>query len=131
MIVNRTPSAASPAKMTLYFKTDAPKPPDAPAVRIQPGSSGIGESTAQPPAWDERIVQIDMKHKHSDDILAAFMHETKAEPVMPTAEDEEALRKFEKLDELAAKDRARMKKILDEERKAKAMLRRAKAGALA
>ena len=131
MIVNRTSSADGPAKMTLYFKTDAQKPADAPAARIQPNSSGVGASEAQPPAWDERIVEIDMKGKRSDDILAAFMQQTKAEPVMPAPEDEEAFKKFEKMDELAEYDRARMKKMLDEERKAKAMLRRAKAGASA
>lgn len=132
MIINRTTSGDGPAKMTLYFKKpDAQKPADAPAVRIQPNSSGVGSSAAQPPAWDERVVELDIKGKRSDAILDVFMRETSAEPVAPTPEEEEAFAQFEKLDKLADYDRARMKKMLDEERKAKAMLRRAKAGASA
>ncbi|CAI4212474.1 unnamed protein product [Parascedosporium putredinis] len=110
MIINRTTSADGPAKMTLYFKKpDAQTPADAPA----------------------RVVELDIKGKRSDAILDVFMRETSAEPVAPTPEEEEAFAQFEKLDKLADYDRTRMKKMLDEERKAKAMLRRAKAGASA
>jgi hypothetical protein len=118
--------------MVLYLKDpSAVKPADAPTTLIQPASSGKGDSQAQPPMWDEQTVEVDMTGKRSDDILADFMRETKAQAVMATQEDEEALKSFEDLDRVAEKDRARMKKILDEERKAKAMLRRAKAGAAA
>ncbi|SPO05770.1 related to ribosomal protein MRP49 [Cephalotrichum gorgonifer] len=132
MIVNRLASASSPAKMTLYFKNPAAaKPVDAPSTVVQLASSAKGDSPAQPPMWDEQIVEIDMTGKRSGDILANFMEQTKAEAIMPTEEDEQAFKAFEDLDRIAEKDRARMKKMLDEERKAKAMLRRAKAGATA
>ena len=39
-----------------------------------------------PAAADERVVKIDMKNKHSDDILRQFMSETQAKPVEHTPE---------------------------------------------
>lgn len=130
MIVNRTTDEKSPATLRLYFRNpSATKPPDAPDKFFQPPSSLQGESPAQPPMWDEKVVEIDIKGKHEDAILEAVMNHTGAQALETPKADEEALAKFAEMDKAAAEQSAAARKILDEERKAKAMLQRARAGA--
>ena len=130
MIVNRTADAKSPATLTLYFRDpSATKPADAPDRPFQPPSSLQGESPAQPPMWDEKAVEIDIKGKHEDAILEAVMSQAGVEALETPKADEEALAKFAEMDKVAEKQSEAARKILEEERKAKAMLQRARAGA--
>lgn len=130
MVINRTSDAKSPATLTLYFRNaSATKPADAPDRPFQPPSSLQGESPAQPAMWDEKAVEIDIKDKQENAILEAMMIQTGAEPVETPEADQEAAAKFASLDEVSKKQSEAARKILREERKAKAMLERARAGA--
>lgn len=131
MIVNRTAAEDAPATLTLYFRDPAAlKKPDGAADKaFQPPSSLKGESPAQPAMWDEKAVEIDVKGKREDAILEAVLSQTGAEKLATPPEDEGALAKFAAMDEVSAEKSRAARKILDEERKAKAMLQRAKAGA--
>ena len=130
MIINRTAAKNDPATLTLYFRNPtATKPPDAPERPFQPPSSLKGESHAQPPMWDEKKVEIDVKGKNEDAILEAVLKQTGAQVLETTNEDEKAMQRFREMDKVAAETSRAARKLLDEERKAQAMLQRAKAGA--
>lgn len=130
MIVNRTADENGPATLRLYFRNaSATKPADAPERPFQPSSSLQGESPAQPPMWDEKVVEIDVKGKREEAILEEVMSQTGAEALETPKADEEAMARFAKVDEIAKKQSEAALKILAEERKAKAMLQRARAGA--
>ncbi|MBE3048579.1 hypothetical protein IMZ48_39980 [Candidatus Bathyarchaeota archaeon] len=131
MIINRTAAEDAPATLTLYFRNSAvlTKPSNAPEKSFQPPSSLQGESPAQPASWDEKVVEIDVKGKHEDEILEAVVKHTEADVLEIPAEDKEALSKFAAQDKVSAVKSREARKVLDVERKAMAMLQRAKAGA--
>ncbi|KAK2032340.1 hypothetical protein LX32DRAFT_636485 [Colletotrichum zoysiae] len=126
MIVNRKANTDGAAVMSVYFSaTGAPVDP---STLPQPPSSGMDNSKAQPPLEGvERVVKIDMKDKHSQEILQHFIAETKAEAILPGPEDEREMKAAEELKIKADKDRQRNFKIREEEKKEKAMLARARA----
>ncbi|KAK1997629.1 hypothetical protein LX36DRAFT_657358 [Colletotrichum falcatum] len=128
MIVNRKPNTDGAAIMSVYFSaTGAPVDP---STLPQPPSSGMDNSKAQPPLEGvERVVRIDMKDRHSNEILDRFLAETKAEVILPGPEDEREMKEAEELKIKAEKDRRRNFKIREEEQKQKAMLARARAEA--
>ena len=128
MIVNRKDNNEGAAVMSIYYQ-NATSTSDAAASRVQPPSSGIDSSKAVAPAADERVVKIPMKNKHSDDILAAFLAETRAEPVTPTPEEIEELRAAEEFSRQGAKDRIMVKTRLDAIRKEEEMLKAARESA--
>ncbi|GJC82636.1 hypothetical protein ColLi_05474 [Colletotrichum liriopes] len=114
MIVNRKSNNEGAAVMSVYFSaTDAPVDPKA-----QPPLEGV-----------ERVVKIDMKGKHSQEILDRFLAETKAEAILPGPEDETEMKAVEELRIKGEKDRQRNLKIREEEKREKAMLARARAEA--
>ncbi|GKT46929.1 uncharacterized protein ColSpa_07110 [Colletotrichum spaethianum] len=128
MIVNRKANNEGAAVMSVYFSTtDAPVDP---STLPQPPSSAIDNSKAQPPLEGvERVVKIDMKGKHSQEILDRFLAETKAEAILPGPEDENEMKAVEELRIKGEKDRQRNLKIREEEKREKAMLARARAEA--
>ncbi|GKT57059.1 50S ribosomal protein Mrp49 [Colletotrichum tofieldiae] len=128
MIVNRKSNNEGAAVMSVYFSaTDAPVDP---STLPQPPSSAIDNSKAQPPLEGvERVVKIDMKGKHSQEILDRFLAETKAEAILPGPEDETEMKAVEELKIKGEKDRQRNLKIREEEKREKAMLARARAEA--
>lgn len=127
MIINRLNVPTSPGTLTLYFRDAASA--DAPETRVQPPSSLKGDSPAQPPSVGERIVEIDVQGKRGDFLLQELIAETKAQVLETPEKDQEDLRKFKEMDSVAEVQREKERKIREEENKAKAMLRRAKAGA--
>ncbi|WYZ37276.1 hypothetical protein EsH8_II_000782 [Colletotrichum jinshuiense] len=126
MIVNRKSNNEGAAVMSLYFSTDKPLDP---STLPQPPSSAIDNSKAPAPVDGERVVKIDIKNKHSEEILEHFLAETKAEAVVPGPEDENEMKAVEELRIKGEKDRQRNLKIREEEKKEKAMLARARAEA--
>ncbi|GJD01758.1 50s ribosomal protein mrp49 [Colletotrichum higginsianum] len=128
MVVNRKANVEGTAIMSVYFSTtDAPVDP---STLPQPSSSAIDNSKApQPLEGVERVVKIDMKNKHSEEILSHFLAETKAEAILPGPEDENEMKAVEELKAKGEVDRQRNRKIREEEKKEKAMLARARAEA--
>ncbi|KAF6816869.1 hypothetical protein CSOJ01_02800 [Colletotrichum sojae] len=124
MIVNRKHNNEGSAIMSVYFSTGNPIDP---ATLPQLPSSAQDQSKAPNPTEGERVVKIDMKNKHSSDILERFLSETEAKPVLPTPEEQEEMRQIEELRAKAEKDRQRVAKALSEAKKEKAMLDRARA----
>ncbi|KAG7054108.1 50s ribosomal protein mrp49 [Colletotrichum scovillei] len=128
MIVNRKNNNEGAAIMSVYFSTSGE--PLEPSTLPQPPSSAIDNSKAPAPLEGlERVVKIDMKNKHSEEIYDQFLQETKAEAVLPGPEDEADMKAAEELRIKGDKDRKRVAKILEEERREKAMLARARAEA--
>lgn len=126
MIVNRKNNNEGAAIMSVYFSTSGE--PLEPSTLPQPSSSAIDNSKAPAPLEGlERVVKIDMKNKHSEEIYEHFLQETKAEAVLPGPEDEADMKAVEELKAKGDKDRKRVAKILEEERREKAMLARARA----
>ncbi|KAI0850157.1 CI-B8 domain-containing protein [Daldinia vernicosa] len=123
MLVNRTSDQSAPAKMSIYFRqaalgSDTPsalttKLSELPLAR-QPHSSTSNEHPAPEPEEGERVVTIDMKNVHSDDILNEFLTKTGATLVHPTPDEQVEMRQLEELQEKAAVDRAIMKKYIDD-----------------
>ncbi|OLN91943.1 54S ribosomal protein MRP49, mitochondrial [Colletotrichum chlorophyti] len=127
MIVNRKDNNEGAAVMSVYFSTT--DTPIDPATLPQPPSSAIDNSKAPAPIEGERVVTIDMKNRHSEEILESFLSHTKAEAVLPGPEEENEIKAAEELRIQSEKDRKRVRKIIEEEKKEKAMLARARAEA--
>lgn len=108
MIVNRHTDNDRAPTLTVYLRkspsaaaSSSSSSPDgaAPAV-IQPASSRVDLSKAQPPAPHERTVEISMQNKHSSDILDFLIAETGARALQPTAEE---IREMQELEEKKAR----------------------------
>lgn len=131
MLVNRTPDQSAPAKMSIYFR-QASLSSDTPSALTsklstlplaqQPHSSTENEHPAPDPEEGERVVTIDMKNVHSDQILTEFIAKTGAVPVHPTPDEQVEMRQVEDLNQRAAVDRSIVKKYLDDKRREERML---------
>ncbi|KAH6676058.1 50S ribosomal protein Mrp49 [Plectosphaerella plurivora] len=128
MIVNRKDNNEGAATMTIYFRNAATAAGET-VNRIQPPSSAMDTSKAVAPAADERVVKIDMKNKHSDDILRQFMAETQAKPVEHTPEQLQEIEAVEEFIVQAEKDRTVVQNYRDEVKKEQDMLRKARESA--
>lgn len=73
------------------------------------------------------MVTIDMKDKHSSDILEYFLAETRATPRQPTKEDIAEMQSLEALNKDATADRERVRQLRAEKKKEEDMLKRARA----
>ncbi|KAI4869063.1 CI-B8 domain-containing protein [Hypoxylon rubiginosum] len=131
MLVNRTTDQSAAAKMSIYFRQASlsSDTPSALASKLsalplaqQPHSSIENEHPAPEPEEGERVVTIDMKNVHSDEILSEFMAKTGATLVHPTPDELVEMRKVEELADRAAVDRAIRKKYLDDVRREERML---------
>ncbi|KAI0181932.1 CI-B8 domain-containing protein [Hypoxylon sp. FL1284] len=131
MLVNRTVDQSSPAKMSIYFRQAAAEGDGASTLagRLnalplaqQPRSSTTNEHPAPPPAEGERVVTIEMKQVHSNDILSEFLAKTGAAVVNPTPDEQVQMRQVEDRTERAAVDRAIVKKHIDDIRRAERTL---------
>ncbi|KAI2632416.1 CI-B8 domain-containing protein [Hypoxylon sp. NC1633] len=126
MLVNRTTDQSAPAKMSIYFR-QASLSSDQPAALTtklsslplaqQPKSSIKNEHPAPEPEEGERVVAIDMKNIHSDQILSLFIAKTGATVVHPTPAEQMEMQQIEDRIERAAFDRAIMKKYIDDQRR--------------
>jgi hypothetical protein len=119
--------------MTIYLRKPASELPagfsSSETVRLQPPSSHHDTSKAQAPAVDETVVTIDMKHKHSDEILRLFMKETRAAPVEPAGDDRAEMERLKQLRKQAAVDREKRRQRELELKKEEQMLERARKSA--
>ncbi|GAB1313021.1 Ribosomal protein/NADH dehydrogenase domain-containing protein [Madurella fahalii] len=119
MIVNRTVDQQGPAKLSLYLR----EPGATLRSDIQQLSSAAdGFSKAPTPAEGERVVTIDMKHRRSEAILQEFMKKSGAVAVEPTPQDEAQLSEVKELKSRSNIDRARVKKMIDAQKREKAMI---------
>ncbi|KAI2611520.1 CI-B8 domain-containing protein [Hypoxylon fragiforme] len=131
MLVNRTLDQTAPAQMSIYFRQTAllSDTPSALSTKIsalplaqQPHSSIMNEHPAPEPEEDERVVKIEMKGLHSDQILADFLSKTGAIVISPTPDELMEMRQVEDRAERGAVDRAIVKKYIDEKRREERML---------
>lgn len=124
MIVNRHDQMQNPPLMTIYLRNSGSATPE---PLSQTPSSRTNISKAQPPASDERTIQIDMKDKRSAQILEFFMAETGAVPLQPTPEEIAEMRQLETMQKQGTADRERVGRIRAEKKREEEMLKRAKA----
>ncbi|PHH86396.1 hypothetical protein CDD83_10311 [Cordyceps sp. RAO-2017] len=87
MIVNRHNNNDQAPLMTIYLRNDPQSSSNAVEAQTKLSSSCHNNSKAQPPGPNHRVIHIDMKMKHSTEILESFMVETRAQKVQPTSED--------------------------------------------
>ncbi|TQV97646.1 hypothetical protein V2A60_006614 [Cordyceps javanica] len=124
MIVNRHSQNDQAPTMTVYLRTGgdatAPSTP-------QPASSRVGLSKAQAPASNERVVHIDMKDKHSSNILEQLIAQVGAVPLRPTAEDTAEWQSLEELRKMSNASRDRINAIKAEKEREATMLQQARA----
>lgn len=125
MIVNRHPETAVSPLMSIYLRNSTPSTTDAPF--IQPMSSREGLSKAAAASPHERIVTIDMKDKHSSQILEQLLAETRAVPYEASAQDLTEMQALERGKKRSAKDRSRVQTVRDEKKREDEMLKRARA----
>ncbi|KAG6008229.1 hypothetical protein E4U21_004828 [Claviceps maximensis] len=126
MILNRHDDYRTPPLLTIYLRTK-PDDPTTATTTTQPVSSCTNLSPAQPPAPHEKIVTIDLKSKHSTQILEHFLAETRAEPIEMSKEDIAEMQHFEGLNRQSALDRERVRQLRAEKKKEEDMLKRARA----
>lgn len=124
MIVNRHGQNDQSPVMTVYLRT----PGDAPTTPApQPVSSRSGLSKPQPPASNERIVNIDMKDKHSSNILEQLVSQIGAVPLRPTPEDSAEWQSLEELRKQGNASRDRINARKNEKKRQEDILKRARA----
>jgi large subunit ribosomal protein MRP49 len=128
MIVNRKPEVGGPATMTLYFRPDGATTS---SIGIDPVSSLDGTSKAPEPSPSERVVTIDMKARHSTNILEEFMEKTGATPVVPSSQEEGQIARVEEMARQGEFDRQRVRRLLNEKKREAALLDQAKREAAA
>jgi large subunit ribosomal protein MRP49 len=126
MILNRHDNNALPPLMTIYMRTAAASAAAA-ETSTQPASSRTDLSKAQAPAPHEKIVTIDMRNKHSSDILESFLAETQAKALQPTGEEIAEMQNLEALKKQGLVDRERVRALRAEKKKEEDMLKRARA----
>jgi len=129
MIVNRKVDIEGPATLSLYFREA--HGPRSNADLIQPSSATDGSSTAPTPVEGERVVVIDVKGLHSDEILGALVRKTAAKQVEPSPEDKLEMQEIADLRQRGEVDRQRNLAMLKEQRREKARLAQAMSEAAA
>lgn len=141
MIVNRLPGADK-AVMTIFIRrtpADADADATSPSSRTepyinpnnQPTSSFQGKSTVPEPLPEERTVQVEMLRARSSDILKALLKETKAEPVVPTEQEEIELQEIRERQAKSEVDRELMARKNAEKKREAAIMQQARKEAAA
>src|SRR4051794_14085864 len=115
MIINRHDNNANPPQMTIYMRTSAVGESSA-GETTQPASSRTNLSKAQPPRPDEKTVVIDMKNKHSSDILENFIAETQAKVLQPTSAEIAEIQSLETMSKQANVDKERVRTLRAEKK---------------
>lgn len=130
MIVNRHNETTQSPLMTIYLRKSASTTTDANTAsesHLQPSSSRNNLSKAVPPTADERIVHVDMKNKHSSQILEYFVAETRAVPLQATPEELAEMQELERGKKQGSVDRIRVRTVREEKKREEDMLKRARA----
>lgn len=146
MIVNRTTDQSGPAVMSVYFReaAAASNPSSAATsssssssssttsqqtqtqISNTPSSSMQGKAPAPPPLESERVVTVQMKGVPSEQILRDFLELTGAVPIVPTPQEEAAMRNVEDRKERGEADREVMHKFLEAQRREARMMAQAR-----
>ena len=79
-------------------------------------------------AAKEKVVTIDMKHKHESEILSQLMELTKGEPITATAEEVEMLQTLEAAQKKSEEDRLRNEAFKAAQKRKEAIMAQARAG---
>ncbi|KFY08340.1 hypothetical protein V492_06310 [Pseudogymnoascus sp. VKM F-4246] len=120
MTLERTENQEGPALMTVYFDdTTQPQTPSSPAA---------GTQTEPTTSNQQRVVTINMKHRHESEILSQLLALTNAVPVEPTPEETERLAELAVKQELSEKDSARHLIYNQEKKREQAILAHARSG---
>lgn len=128
IIINRHHENDTPPTMTIYMRSaDRPAAAESPDSTTPLFSSHSDLAKAPQPAPGERAVRIDMKDKHSSEILHSFMTETSATPLQPTAEDISEMQALDALRQRGDIDRERVRQERAEKKREEDMLKRARA----
>jgi large subunit ribosomal protein MRP49 len=127
MVVNRHSDNERKPTMTIYVRDKSADASAGAPAPIQPASSWNDLSKAQPPAAGERVITIDMKDRHSSQILEYLIAETRAVPLKPTPEQVEEMQSLEQLSQQSKTDRARVLSDRMEKKREEDMLKRARA----
>lgn len=128
MTINRTDDQEGPALMTIHFTTASEAANTKPPISTT-ASQELSVAPVAPPtreAQTERIVQINMKHRHESEILSALMAATKAKALEPTAEEKELMRTLEEARKLSETDSKRSKAVNEKRRAQEAVLAQAR-----
>ncbi|KFY30978.1 hypothetical protein V493_01505 [Pseudogymnoascus sp. VKM F-4281 (FW-2241)] len=121
MTLDRTTNQEGPALMTVYFDDTAqPQTPSAPVS---------GTQTEPTTSDKQRVVTINMKHRHESEILSQLLALTNAVPVEPTPEEVEQLQELAGQQEVSEKDSARHRIFNKEKKREEAILAQARSGA--
>ncbi|OAF59729.1 hypothetical protein VC83_03785 [Pseudogymnoascus destructans] len=121
MTLERTTNQEGPALMTVYFDDAThPQTPSAPVA---------GTQTEPPASSQQRVVTINMKHRHESEILSQLLALTNAVPVEPTPEEVEQLQKLAALKEVGERDSARHRIFNAEKKREEAILAQARSAA--
>ncbi|ATY66985.1 50S ribosomal Mrp49 [Cordyceps militaris] len=117
MIVNRHGQNDQAPTMTVYLRTASDGPATTATPRLPP----------TPPASNERVVHIDMKDKHSTNILEQLIAQVGATPLRPTPELTAEWQSLEELRKTSNASRDRINAIKAEKEREATMLQQARA----
>lgn len=120
MTVNRTMNQEGPALMTVHFN-------DAASSQIPSETGGKASSESASIDQAERVVTINMKHRHESEILSQLLAVAKAVPINPTPEELEQLRDLEEQQTLSEKDSTRHQAYNEAKKRKEAILAQARA----
>lgn len=113
--------------MTVHFTdlTSAENaPPTISSITTQKSTAPVAESTSIAPI--DRMVTINMKHRHESEILSQLLSLTKAVPVEPTQDELMQLAQLEEQRILSAKDAQRSQVVNEKRKRTEAMLAQAR-----
>ncbi|KKF97261.1 hypothetical protein CFIMG_002818RA [Ceratocystis fimbriata CBS 114723] len=137
MIVCRRLANEGPATMTIYLRKStsetAPESDGSDLAKDSAPSAALVSSGVTPngvpapaPQPDETTITIDMKNLHTETILTKFLDATKAIAVEPTPEESKEIAEDRLMSGKAEIDRVRVKTLVDEQRRERDMLERAR-----
>ncbi|KAF1991342.1 hypothetical protein K402DRAFT_123339 [Aulographum hederae CBS 113979] len=100
-----TTAATSDPTSTAAAATHSTTTPSSPAGTTIPTSSLTPSTPPSPYTPTSHVLTIDCKHKQPQDILSEFLALTKAQPVIPSASEQEQLDEMKRLEEASVRDR--------------------------
>ena len=120
MTINRHTDQAAHSTLTVFFTNSASTPPTKPLVSLD---TDAGPSNHD--HWDSTET-IDMKHKHSSEILQRLMEVTKAVQYEASEKDMNAIKEATEDKQRRAKARERQMRFNEKRRQEAAMLEQAR-----
>lgn len=126
MTVSRSHDQAGPATLSVFFAPSSNASTHSATSSPAPTSSTSGgKAPSEHTPW-ERVEAIDMKHKKPEEILERLIEVTRAEPLLPTPEDEAEFTQLEAERESSEKDRERAMADNEKARRERELLEQAR-----